>query len=118
MVWVSSQHDLALPTGRRLSAAVSHQVVVLAYSLVRTDKLPELDQLKEMLASPSTTAKAAKELADHSRKGFAADQHAGRLLVVMVAQPQQVDQVVSVLQGTESAEDTAAVQQFMHPIGE
>lgn len=114
MVWVSSQHDLGLPTGRRLSDAVAQQVVVLAYTLVRTDKLPQLDQLEEMLASPSTTATAAKELADHS---FVADQHSGRLLVIMVAQPQQVDQIVSVLQGTESAEDTAAVQQLMHPIG-
>lgn len=89
--------------------------MVLAYTLVKTDTLPQQSQLLETVAAPSTTANVAQQLAAND---FIPESSHGKLIVAMIAKPEQADKIVSVLQGTESAEDMAAVQQLMQPVGE
>jgi nitrate reductase NapAB chaperone NapD len=114
MVWLESQQDIAAPAGRRL-AGIAKRMAVIAYSLVRTNKLPQRNKLLEAIAAPDLTSKVAEKLAEAR---FISEEHAGQLVVVVAATAKHVDKIRNALQGTQSLEETAAVQQLMHVIGE
>jgi hypothetical protein len=114
LVWLQSQQDVAAPPTRRLTST-STRVMVIAYTLVRTDKLPELTTLLEAIAAPDLTAKIAEKLAEED---FVSEDNLGKLVVVLVATPQQLDKVVNALQGTsQNPEEAATLQQLLQPIG-
>jgi hypothetical protein len=102
-VWIANHQDATpvVPTRHLLDNKVI--VVVLGYSLIRSDKLPALAELTETIRASNTTQQIAELLVE---QGFVSEEQLG-LLQVFVTTQNKVDTFVALLKG-ELTEDEAA----------
>lgn len=112
---MQSTQDVTTPATlvRRRLQSSSVYVVVLGYSLIRTDQLPPGAELKTLMDTPDLKNSLANQLAD---AGFVTPEQLGQLQVI-VTTTNKIESVIQALEGVQNEETTALLALFV-PVGE
>lgn len=110
-VWIENQQEVpAAAATRHLLANDKVVVLVLGYSLAKSDVLPDAAELKTLTEATTLTAQIATKLAE---EGFVTPEQLG-LLSVLVTTTNKIAAVIQAIQGTTGGDATIV----MVPIGE